>query len=212
MSIEAVIPFKPVNPKSRLSSVLSTAEREIFAEAMLRDVVSALNEAGCRPYILSTKPLKCSHAEVMLCEDELNPALNSILSRSEGPLLIIMADLPLVNPDVIRRITGTSMEIALGPGRGGGTNAIFMKDCSHFHVDYYGASFQKHQKIAQEAGLSIEVIDSFRLHTDVDEEEDLVELLIHGTGYARQFLESSGFTLLIEKGRVRVERNLYKND
>jgi 2-phospho-L-lactate guanylyltransferase len=50
------------------------------------------------------------------------------------------------------------------------------------------------------------VIDSFRLHTDIDEKEDLVELLIHGTGKSRAFLEELGFYLSAEKGRVRVER------
>jgi 2-phospho-L-lactate guanylyltransferase len=50
------------------------------------------------------------------------------------------------------------------------------------------------------------VIDSFRLHTDIDEKEDLVELLIHGTGKSRAYLEQLGFVLSVEKGRVGVER------
>ena len=82
----------------------------------------------------------------------------------------------------------------------------FVKDCSRFHVDYYGASFLKHKKIAEESGLSYEIIDSFRLHTDVDEEDDLVELLIHGTGQAGRFLRECGLELLIEKGRVSARR------
>jgi 2-phospho-L-lactate guanylyltransferase len=206
MSIEAVIPFKPVNPKSRLSSVLTKDEREKFAEAMLTDVVMALEGAGCSPFILSTVPLKCAHAEVTVSAEELNPALNNLLRKTSGPLLIIMADLPLITADVVRRIIATPQDMGLGPGRGGGTNAIFMKDRSKFHVDYYGASFQKHRRIADEAGLSCEVIDSYRLHTDVDEEEDLVELLIHGEGKAKEFLETCGFILSIEKGRVGVRR------
>ncbi len=55
-------------------------------------------------------------------------------------------------------------------------------------------------------GLSCEVIDSFRLHTDIDEKEDLVELLIHGRGKSRAYLEELGFVLTVEKGRVGVER------
>ena len=186
---------------------MSVQEREMFAEAMLHDVVIALSEAGCRPFILSTKPLHCSLARVSVCDEELNPALNSILAQRNEPLLIIMADLPLVNADVIRRVTATAKDIVIGPGRGGGTNAIFVRDCSRFHVDYYGASFLKHVGIAKDSALSVEVIDSFRLSTDVDEPDDLVELFIHGTGYARQFLESSGFSLRIEKGRVGISRD-----
>jgi 2-phospho-L-lactate guanylyltransferase len=62
-------------------------------------------------------------------------------------------------------------------------------------------------KIAEEAGLSCEVVDSFRLHTDIDEEEDLAELLIHGSGKSRAYLEDLGFSLSAEKGRVGVVRN-----
>jgi 2-phospho-L-lactate guanylyltransferase len=117
-----------------------------------------------------------------------------------------MADLPLANADAIRRVITTKNDMAVVPGRGGGTNAIFMKEPKRFHVDYYGMSFLKHVQIAKEAGLSCEVIDSFRLHTDIDEKEDLVELLIHGTGKSRAFLEERGFYLSAEKGRVSVER------
>jgi 2-phospho-L-lactate/phosphoenolpyruvate guanylyltransferase len=206
MSVTAVVPFRPVNPKSRLSAVLSKEEREGFAEAMLSDVVMALRDAGCSPFILSTVPLHCSYAEVRVSDEELNPALNALLPTMPGPLLIIMADLPLVDPGVISRIISTPSDIAFGPGRGGGTNAIYIRDCSRFHVDYYGASFLKHKKIAEDSGLSYEIIDSFRLHTDVDEEDDLVELLIHGNGRAAGFLRSCGLELLIEKGRVSARR------
>jgi len=77
---------------------------------------------------------------------------------------------------------------------------------SAFRVDYYGASFLKHSAIARDRGLQCEVIDSFRLHTDIDEKEDLVELLIHGTGRSRKYLEDLGFSISIEKGRVGVTR------
>jgi 2-phospho-L-lactate/phosphoenolpyruvate guanylyltransferase len=122
------------------------------------------------------------------------------------PILIIMADLPLADTASVRRVISTQQDIAIVPGRGGGTNAIFMKEPQKFHVDYYGTSFLKHMKIALEAGLSVEVIDSFRLHTDIDEPEDLVELLIHGTGKSRAYLEELGFSLSVETGRVGVTR------
>ncbi|MDD1696497.1 MAG: 2-phospho-L-lactate guanylyltransferase, partial [Methanoregula sp.] len=75
-----------------------------------------------------------------------------------------------------------------------------------YHVEYYGTSFLKHVKIAEDSGLSCEVIDSYRLHTDIDEKEDLAELLIHGTGKSRAYLEDLGFVLSVEKGRVGIGR------
>ena len=57
MRATAIIPFKPKNPKSRLSCILDEAEREAFAEAMLLDVVTAVKEADCQPVILGTELL-----------------------------------------------------------------------------------------------------------------------------------------------------------
>ena len=83
---------------------------------------------------------------------------------------------------------------------------IYVKEPARFHVDYYGGSYLKHMRIAAECGLSCDVIDSFRLHTDIDEKEDLAELLLHGSGKSRAFLEEKGFSLTTENGRVGVER------
>lgn len=211
MKIPAVIPFKPRNPKTRLSCVLSQEERESFARSMLADVVEAVRGAGCSPCILSTELYGFEGsgfrgAAVTVNPSGLNEALNTILAGMDGPCLIVMADLPLLTPEAVRLLTSTNMKVAIAPGRGGGTNAIYLAEASRFRVDYYGASFLKHLAIARQSGLSCEMPDSFRLHTDVDEKEDLVELLIHGSGESRRFLEDLGFELLIERGRVGVFR------
>jgi 2-phospho-L-lactate guanylyltransferase len=206
MGIPAIIPFKPVNPKTRLSCILDQPEREQFAETMLADVVNAVEEAGCDPLILSTHPYNFNRVPVREDPTGLNEALNAILAEERGPLLIIMADLPLATGEAVERMISTREDSAMVPGRGGGTNAIYLSRGDRFKVDYYGASFLKHRQIALDRGLSVEVVDSFRLHTDVDEKEDLVELLIHGTGLSRGFLEGLGFSLSIEKGRVGVVR------
>ena len=56
-------------------------------------------------------------------------------------------------------------------------------------MDYYGASFLKHLKIA--SGLHTEVFDSFNLSTDIDEVPDLIEVLLHGKGYSQEYLKKS---------------------
>ena len=206
MAVPAVIPFKPRNPKTRLSCVLDQDERERFAQLMLSDVVAAAREAGCEPFILSTEPFPFGDTRVVEDDRGLNEALNDLLSRTPGPLLILMADLPLTTPEALRRLIASSADVAIIPGRGGGTNAIYLPRADRFRVSYYGASYRKHREIARDAGLSCEVIDSFRIHTDVDEKEDLVELLIHGDGLSRAYLEDLGFSITIEKGRVGVER------
>lgn len=203
----AVIPFKRKNPKTRLSCILSESERGEFAEAMMLDVVAAAKDAMCRPVILGTEPFESEDlVQVAMPEKGLSDALNEYLSSALDSVLIIMADIPLADEASIRRMIATQSDLAIVPGRGGGTNAIFMKEPARFHVDYYGGSFGKHMKIAADAGLSVEVIDSFRLHTDIDEKEDLVELLIHGVGKSRAYLETRGFVLVSDKGRTVVER------
>jgi 2-phospho-L-lactate/phosphoenolpyruvate guanylyltransferase len=202
----AVIPFKPKNPKTRLSCVLDEPEREAFAEAMLLDVVDVVRDADCQPVILGTELFDSELVQVTITGAGLSEALNEYLACAVTGVLIIMADLPLADKESVRRVIGTKMDMAIVPGRGGGTNVIYLKEPARFHVDYYGGSFLKHIRIAKECGLTCEVIDSFRLHTDIDEKEDLAELLIHGTGKSRAFLEVRGFTLITENGRTGVER------
>jgi 2-phospho-L-lactate guanylyltransferase len=206
MCPHALIPYKPKNPKTRLSAILSQEEREKFAFAMLEDVISVAKDAMCTPVIVGTELFDSDLVQVTVKDADLNAALNEILPTCEQNILILMADLPLADTGSIRRVTSTTKDMAIVPGRGGGTNVIFIKDPKKFHVDYYGASFTKHVSIAQEAGLSVDVIDSFRLSTDIDEDDDLVELLIHGAGKSRDYLLELGFCLSTESGRVRVTR------
>jgi 2-phospho-L-lactate/phosphoenolpyruvate guanylyltransferase len=206
MCPHALIPFKPKNPKTRLSAVLEVDEREKFAQAMLEDVLKALSDVCCMPVIVGTELFDSEVVQVTVQDADLNQTLNEILPTTNHEILIIMADLPLADEASIKRMIMTAKDMAIVPGRGGGTNAIYLKEPWKFRADYYGTSFLKHMKIAEDAGLSVEVIDSFRLHTDIDEEDDLVELLIHGAGKSRAYLEGLGFTLSEEKGRVGAVR------
>jgi 2-phospho-L-lactate guanylyltransferase len=207
MTVRAIIPFKPRNPKTRLSGVMSLPEREAFAEAMLGDVLDAVTEAECTPLILSTAPYSLTDMETLVNTGGLNEALNEVIPKSGGPTLIVMSDLPLITPANIAELVGTKARMAMVPGRGGGTNAIFLPNPSGFRADFYGASFLKHLEIAGELGLSVEIIDSFRLHDDIDEVEDLVEVLTLGSGASRRYLERLGFSLSTENGRVGVKRD-----
>jgi 2-phospho-L-lactate/phosphoenolpyruvate guanylyltransferase len=202
----ALIPYKPRNPKTRLSTLLSQEEREQFAAAMLEDVKAAVKDAMCSPVLVCSELFDSEDVQITITDTDLSGSINAILPQNIGPTLIIMADLPLADTASIRRMISTEKDLAIVPGRGGGTNAIFMKEPQKFHVDYYGTSFSKHMKIAADAGLSVDVVDSFRLHTDIDEPDDLVELLIHGTGKSRAYLEGLGFSVSADKGRVKAER------
>ncbi|HJJ47469.1 MAG TPA: 2-phospho-L-lactate guanylyltransferase [Methanocorpusculum sp.] len=208
MNIAALIPFRPVNPKIRLSPVLSQDEREDFARAMISDVVACVKDAGCKPVLLSTSAFSFDDAavEVRVVAEGLNEALNHALPKCSAPVLIIMSDLPLVRGADVCRLLETKEDMAIVPGLGGGTNIIFVKDPARYHVQYYGYSFARHLEIAKECGLSVEIVDSMRMSADVDEPGDLVELLIHGTGFSRAWLDAHDFSLSIESGRLKIVR------
>ena len=212
MYFHALIPFKPVNPKTRLSCILNQEEREAFARAMLEDVIAAVLKSGCSATLLCTHPFKHENALVAVRKESLNDAINWALEQFHCPALINMADIHLVTAGDNQRLIRTEKDMAIVPGRGGGTNVIFLKKPQCFHADFYGASFLDHLRVAEECGFSVEVIDSFRMSTDIDEKEDLVEILIHGKGRkSREFLERLGFSIVLdEKGRVGVQRGPHK--
>ena len=203
--MKAVIPFKKAHAKSRLSPVLSQEEREELVELMLNQVIDSVKEAGIETIdILSPSMYGLENLRgfrVYLDKRDLNGVLNSYLEQAEEAVLIVMADLPLLSPNHIKEITSTKEDICIVPGKGGGTNILFIRNPSRYRVMYYGSSFLTHCSIAAESGQNIEVYDSFLVSTDIDEPEDLVELLIHGKGAAKDYI-SRKFRLEISRGRV----------
>jgi 2-phospho-L-lactate/phosphoenolpyruvate guanylyltransferase len=203
--MKAVIPFKKAHAKSRLSPVLSQEEREELVELMLNQVIDSVKEAGIETIdILSPSMYGLENLRgfrVYLDKRDLNGVLNSYLEQAEEAVLIVMADLPLLSPNHIKEITSTKEDICIVPGKGGGTNILFIRNPSSYRVMYYGSSFLTHCSIAAESGQNIEVYDSFLASTDIDEPEDLVELLIHGKGAAKDYI-SRKFRLEISRGRV----------
>ena len=171
--------------------------------------IAAVQKSGCSATLLCTHSFKHENALVAVRTEPLNDAINWALGQFHCPALIIMGDIPLVTAGDIQRLIRTEKDMSIVPGRGGGTNIIFLKKPRCFRADYYGASFLDHMRIAEECGFSVEVIDSFRMSTDIDEKEDLVEILIHGKGRrSREYLENSGFSIALdEKGRVGVQRD-----
>jgi 2-phospho-L-lactate guanylyltransferase len=205
--MKAVIPYKKASAKSRLSPVLTREEREEFVELMLNQVIDTLKEAGIGTIDIlspSTYGLEnMTKANVLLDKSDLNEALNRYLKQAEEPVIIVMADLPLLSSKHVKEIISTKKDVCVVPGKGGGTNSLFIKNPSRYTVRYYGSSFLTHCSIAEETGQSVEVYDSLFAGTDIDEPEDLVELLIHGSGAAKEYI-SKKFRLEMSRGRVRL--------
>lgn len=205
--MQCFVPFAVERPKTRLSEVLTTAERRVFSEAMLADVLTALDGVSLDgdapdPTVLATAPVDVD-VPVVVDERPLDPAVNDRLDSV--PTAIVMADLALATPDALERLISAPGDLAIAAGLGGGTNAFVARDAA-FHVDYHGASYRDHLAIATDAGLDVTEVDSRRLAVDIDEPADLTELLLHGGGAARDWLVDNGFELATGGGRVRAVR------
>ena len=203
--MRVVVPFAAERPKTRLSDVLSSEERERFASAMRRDVVRAVRAGGGDPAVLATAPVDDADAPVTVDDRPLTAAVNAALADADGPVGVVMADLALATGGTVARLLGASGDVVIAPGRGGGTNALAVRHPA-FRVDYHGASYLDHLRAARAVGASVREVDSHRLATDVDEPDDLTELLLHGDGAARDWLVDAGFELDVREGRTGVRR------
>ncbi|WP_144904124.1 2-phospho-L-lactate guanylyltransferase [Halobellus captivus] len=231
--MRVLVPYATCDPKSRLSPVLSAPERRAFALAMLCDVVDAVRAVGYEPELLVPEPLDVARdvegdsplgdaktpgdangsidtlaSLTQIVDDRpLTAAVNAALDGPASEQAVVTADLALATPTALRRLFAVGGDVAVAPGRGGGTNALVVRDPA-FSVDYHGASYRDHRRIAAEAGLSVGVVDSMRLATDVDRPADLAEVLLHGDGRARAWLVEAGFEIDdASEGRVGVERS-----
>lgn len=204
--MRTVIPFDANDPKRRLSPVLDAEERAGFARAMLLDVLDAVAPTDLEPTVIATAPVDFPVPVPVRVDDRpLDPCINDVIDAST-PVAVVMADLPLVDSAVLDRLVGRSGDVVLVPGRGGGTNAMVVRDQA-FSVDYHGTSFRDHEDIARNEGLTLGTVDSYRLSTDIDEPDDLLEVLLHGDGRARDWLVDAGFRIETATGRPDVSRS-----
>ncbi len=191
MSIWAIIPVKPLRlAKSRLSGILTPEERQIFAEAMLRHVLTVINDV---PQIMGTLVISRDSHALALARDmgaktvqesgapELNAALmraTSIIAnwRSDA-VLVLPADLPLVTAeDVHGMVTMTDADnsVVIATDRNNdGTNALFIRPPGLIPYAYGEGSFARHMALAKEAGATVNIYESARLLQDIDLPEDI---------------------------------------
>ena len=203
--MRVLVPFDVRDPNTRLSSVFDTTQRREFAARMRTDVVETITEAGHQPELLATHPIDVA-CPVHIDDRPLTEAVNAVLAKASDPVAVVMADLALVTPDSLATLFEPDTEIVLAPGLGGGTNAIVVRN-SEFRVDYHGGSYRKHRRNAEACDGSVETVDSFRLAVDIDEPDDLVELLLHGSGEAASWLREAGFGLDTTGGRCELEHS-----
>lgn len=95
-------------------------------------------------------------------------------------ILIIPADLPLINAEDIRGLLSKSKkapEIIITPDRRmNGTNALYINPVGILDYDFGMWSFRKHVEQAERKNINIEIYNNDKLSFDLDMPEDLVYL------------------------------------
>ena len=211
-----LIPFKLRNPKTRLSNLLSLEERKKLAILMLYDVLTTIQKSvGNENVVIAVPDEESARASSQIADNEVvidDRSLNDLVNHRiknlplGKSLAVIMADLPLLTPEILGKFLNLEGDVVLSPGRKGGTNMLLVRS-KDFEVSYHYGSFMKHVEIAKSKGLSFNVFDSFYSSVDVDEESDILELLIHGKGKkSRDYLVSIGFRVNCEEKDPKVIR------
>jgi 2-phospho-L-lactate guanylyltransferase len=194
----ALIPMKELaQAKMRLADVLDRATRAELALAMLTDVLEACTQSGVFDVIavVSSDSEVCWHArdhgakplvEPATLGGGLNPGLTfaqRYLGRrvAVSELVILPADVPLVQPDDIRAVVealaaADTPRAVMVRSRDNGTNALALRPPEAIAPKYGRDSADAHRAAAEAAGIEIVELDLPRLAFDVDAPEDLDEI------------------------------------
>lgn len=194
MSVWVVLPVKPLNKaKSRLADVLTTEQRQRFAEGMLRRTLSVIRDTRAITGVLvisrDTKALSIARDfGAKTIQETGTPALNPALMRATQLLatwharsvLVLPADLPFLTPDDISgmvRVAGESEKsVVIATDRvRDGTNALFVRPPGLLSYDYGVESYERHLAQAYNAGAAVTEYHSDNLHFDLDVPQDIVD-------------------------------------
>ncbi len=193
--ITALIPFKPLSEaKSRLASILPPADRRALALAMLDDVLTALERSQRITQIIVTASDAAAQALVQSRNIEfindastgLNQAIQQVVTLREftSPLLIMHADLPLVEEDDIDEFVTMmpSGGVALAGSHDGGTTAAICAVPQRMRWSFGEQSLERHLAAARSVNIPVRSIREGPITFDIDRPVDLYRLLLDPGG------------------------------
>jgi 2-phospho-L-lactate guanylyltransferase (CobY/MobA/RfbA family) len=159
-----VVPFRRENAKLRLRPLPEEA-RAALAEAMLADVLAACKAVGT--------------STVVAREADQGEAVEAALRVVEsGPILIVNADLPCVQPRDLLALLGALPEggLALVEAEDGTTNALALSSAHLFAPVYGPGSADRFRARAVRLGAQSVTVEIPNLAEDVDTLADLERL------------------------------------
>ena len=191
--IVAAVPIKDLSvAKQRLASVLTLAERDQLARAMLRDVLRALGAAGFdHVWVVTREPAvveiaRALNAEPLAEAENRGHSAAVALAQAEAMrrgarlFLTVPGDVPRVTADELRELAGAAGDgtPAFVPSRSGlGTNGVALAPPDAMPLTFGEPSFARHLETARTRNLSPRVLELPGLGLDIDTPEDLTTLV-----------------------------------
>jgi 2-phospho-L-lactate guanylyltransferase len=148
------------------------AQREELVRGLLSHVTGVLTDAGLRVVVLSPTPVDVEAAEVWTDEAPgLNAALAAAIERLGAPVLVVHADLPLLQTADVDRVLDKEAEVVIARSYDGGTNGLLLR--SLIRPAFGHESATAHATRARRSGLRASVLDVPGFALDVDDEAGL---------------------------------------
>jgi len=182
--------------KQRLASVLSPQERYLLAEAMVQDVLDALQAASglAGIAILTVDAVAARIAQrrgLRVIEDcaaeghtrVANAAMFRLRAEGADAVLMIPGDIPLVTPREVDRVVAMAPrgQFTIVPSHDyDGSNAILCSPPGHVPLRYGLDSFQCHLSAARAHGITPTVIELSGVAHDIDRPQDL-DFILHSS-------------------------------
>lgn len=151
---------------SRDKEALETAARAGFHALIEEPSDPQLSKNASQPHAIST-------------ELQLNAALTQAarfaVARGATRILVLPTDIPNLTTEDVQAVAsprGIGPQIVIAPSRDGGTNALLLQPAQAIPFAFGRGSFARHQRLAEEAGIPVRVVESASLLFDIDLPED----------------------------------------
>jgi 2-phospho-L-lactate/phosphoenolpyruvate guanylyltransferase len=186
--VSAVVPVKDLQgTKSRLAPILDPGARAGLTLYMMGRVVAAIRSSGVEDVcVVSPDRIVLNEAQrrgaTPLVQESrgLNPALEEGRLRAvefgASTLLILPADLPLLDEDDVRAVlqAAEGHSVVISPdGAQSGTNALLTRPPDAMPFAFGPDSFEAHLEAARSRGLAFKVCERSHLAFDLDTAGDL---------------------------------------
>jgi len=193
----ALVPVKALAwGKSRLSALLSEEARQAVSRAMLTDVLTSLQRSSQVEKFAAVSSdatllsLAREFGAYAIDEGQPRGLSGAVLLGTEfcvrqgaTALLVLLADLPLVEPADIDFLFHQSKEIGEGVilatcREGEGTNALLRVPPLVIPPCFGGPSLAAHRAAAQREGVPFRAVDAPHIAFDIDSVEDVRQLMM----------------------------------